>query len=340
MTGDMSNTEFQKDAIRKAAACLQQGLGDEAMRWLHEARGNGAAKDEVARMMLEHILRDHRPDDVTVESPASAIAERLLIRAQSVCAEAQAINSTITAGSLTHVTESSATQRTRDLMEMKADPPSTLEELNRLWLANLGLESVSQLGQDLWILERTSYKRGGYFVEFGATDGISLSNTYLLERRFGWQGICAEPNPRYFSQLAANRLCLVCCECIGPVTGELVDFVFASEYGAMLRDMDKDSHREIRRKYVETGQTGTLITISLHDFLVKHSAPRVIDYLSIDTEGSEFSILKAFPFDKWDVRHITVEHNFTEQRGMIRDLLVSHGYQCLEREWDDWYFRE
>ena len=83
-----------------------------------------------------------------------------------------------------------------------------------------------------------------------------------------------------------------------------------------------------------------LETISLNDFLIQQKAPTVIDYLSIDTEGSEFEILSAFPFESWDVRLLTVEHNFTPLREEIRTLLSSKGYQCVEREWDDWFFRE
>jgi hypothetical protein len=49
--------------------------------------------------------------------------------------------------------------------------------------------SHSQLGQDLWALEKLNWKHGSDFVEFGATDGIFLSNTWLSERSFGWQRI-------------------------------------------------------------------------------------------------------------------------------------------------------
>ena len=62
-----------------------------------------------------------------------------------------------------------------------------------------------------------------------------------------------------------------------------------------------------------------------------------IDYLSIDTEGSEYEILSAFPFEKWNIRLITVEHNFTDKRRLIQSLMTSKGYGCKEIQWDDWY---
>lgn len=80
-----------------------------------------------------------------------------------------------------------------------------------------------------------------------------------------------------------------------------------------------------------------LETISLHDFLIKNNSPKEIDYLSIDTEGSELDILENFPFNKWDIKYITVEHNYTEQRERIFNLLSSNGYIRKEKEWDDWY---
>lgn len=208
------------------------------------------------------------------------------------------------------------------------------------WKAALQGRAVSQLGQELWVLEKLHYKRGGFFVEFGATDGVLLSNTYLLEKEFDWQGICAEPNPHFFSKLKKNRHCVVAEACIGEKTGEKVEFIFADEFGGMARDAAGDMHKEKREAYQCMGQTAELVTISLHDFLLLNNAPRTIDYLSIDTEGSEYSILQAFPFSEWDVRLLTVEHNFTEQRAKIRELLESNGYDCHEEQWDDWYFKK
>lgn len=201
-------------------------------------------------------------------------------------------------------------------------------------------KSMSQLGQDLWVLEKTGYKRNGFFVEFGATDGVLLSNTYLLEKEFAWEGICAEPNLRFFEQLRENRTCRVSNACIGKKSGERVEFVLADAYGGMTRHIQSDMHHIKRQAYLSAGEAVILTTVSLHDFLTQQAAPRTIDYLSIDTEGSEYEILSHFPFANWDIKLITVEHNFGEQREKIRFLLSQFGYSRRKAEWDDWYYKE
>jgi len=197
--------------------------------------------------------------------------------------------------------------------------------------------SPSQLGQDVWVLEKTDFKRGGFFVEFGATDGVLLSNTYMLEKSFGWKGICAEPNPQFFELLRKNRHCQVSNQYIGARTGEEVTFIAASAYGGAETHADMDKHANRRETFRAMGHVLTMTSISLHDFLLEHNAPQTIDYMSIDTEGSELDILAAFPFDKWDVRFLTVEHNFTDRRKDIQALLKKHGYRQYEMKWDDYF---
>src|SRR5262249_24696590 len=84
--------------------------------------------------------------------------------------------------------------------------------------------SHAQFRQDLWVLHETGRKRDGFFVEFGATDGISLSNTYLLERDFGWRGILAEPNPVWHAGLARTRHSRIDHRCVFSHSGARVKF--------------------------------------------------------------------------------------------------------------------
>ena len=213
----------------------------------------------------------------------------------------------------------------------------TEHDSNEDFLDRLKRLSPSQLGQDLWVLEQTSYKRNGFFVEFGATDGILLSNTYLLEKEFGWKGICAEPNPNFFEKLKKNRKCMVSNACIGGKDDVEVNFVFADEFGGIDEITSKGKHGQKLNGYRANNQTGTLKTISLDSFLQQFEAPLDIDYISIDTEGSELDILSHFPFTDWNILCFSVEHNFEPHRADIEDLFLKNGYVKYECEWDDLY---
>ena len=199
--------------------------------------------------------------------------------------------------------------------------------------------SRSQLGQDLWVLEQFGWKQGGYFVEFGATDGVLLSNSWLLEKHFGWRGICAEPNPKLFERLQQNRSCSLSPACVYRSSGERLRFVLADAYGGLEHLGQDDQHVDKRNAYAAVGDLIEVTTTSLMDLLDQQDAPAVIDYLSIDTEGSELAILEGIDWSRYQFRSITVEHNFTEQRQGIQQLLEAQGYQRREAQWDDWYWK-
>ena len=65
--------------------------------------------------------------------------------------------------------------------------------------------SKSELFQETYVLFKNNFKKKGYFVEFGAKDGIDFSNTLILEKKFNWKGILAEPAKIYHSKLKKNR---------------------------------------------------------------------------------------------------------------------------------------
>lgn len=163
--------------------------------------------------------------------------------------------------------------------------PALRWEFANLLVLNL-LKSKSQLVQDLFVLSQTAFRRDGFFVEFGATDGIDLSNIHMLEKEFGWDGILAEPGKIWHSRLTANRNCRIDTGCVWRSTGECLRFnqTVEPEYWTVDEFSSADQHAEIRTR----GETYEVETISLADLLLKHDAPERIDYLSIYTEGSEY----------------------------------------------------
>jgi len=202
-------------------------------------------------------------------------------------------------------------------------------------------KSKSQLGQDLFVLSELDFKKNGFFVEFGATNGIDLSNTYLLETDFEWTGILAEPAKCWQSELKQNRSALIEDLCVWVDSTSTLTFNETSspELSTIASFSSGDSHRQSR----ESGREYSVETISLNDLLIKYNAPHHIDYLSIDTEGSEFLILSALDFEKFSFSVITCEHAYTQKREDIKNLLEAHGYVRKYTElsaFDDWYVRK
>ena len=200
--------------------------------------------------------------------------------------------------------------------------------------------SKSQLGQDLMALALNGFKRNGFFVEFGATNGVNNSNTYLLEKRFGWEGILCEPARFWKGSLIRNRSVQIDFDCVWSKTGENMLFNEAknTELSTLNQFSDSDMHSLARNH----GEKYDVKTISLNDLLTKYDAPFLIDYLSIDTEGSEFEILSNFDFSRYRINFISCEHNFEGNRERIRNLLSINGYERLYEdcsEFDDWYIQ-
>ena len=74
--------------------------------------------------------------------------------------------------------------------------------------------TVSQLGQDALVLWLLNQKTNGYFIEFGAADGVNISNTFILEKDYGWSGILCEPARVYKDRLSSNRKCTIVDKCV------------------------------------------------------------------------------------------------------------------------------
>jgi len=188
---------------------------------------------------------------------------------------------------------------------------------------------VSQIGQDKWICEIYSNKKHGYFLDVGAYNGVTISNTFYLEKELGWTGICVEPLPAAFAELQASRSCICENVCAAPSGGT----VYFHRRGKGSKIVPGPG-----RKTIEC-RAETLAVI-----LARHEAPAAMEYLSLDIEGGELDVLTGFPFDHYSFGAITVEHNayvgpeWQERREKMFTLLTSHGYvRSREVDQDDWY---
>ena len=199
------------------------------------------------------------------------------------------------------------------------------------------LMSQSQILQDLLVAYLFRGKQG-FFCEFGACDGKTMSNTYFLEKELGWSGIVCEPSRKWHEALFALRNCSIDTNCVYEFSEQ--DLLFNETPDGLLSTISSYSNLDILAEARINGEEYAVQTISLEDLLRKHNAPNYIDFLSVDTEGSEWDILKAFDFGSFEFGAIFVEHNYGSNRQKVSDLLIQAGYrQILSKHsrWDDWF---
>jgi hypothetical protein len=182
------------------------------------------------------------------------------------------------------------------------------------------LEWFSQAGQDQVVMSLLNNKTGGYFLDLAANDATHLSNTYILERRFGWTGLCIEPNPIYWENLGF-RECQVVAAVVGSTRMEQVYFRF-----------DAGDHGGIAGTGFDNGpkfKSSSLLryTVTLEEILTRFHAPHQIDYLSLDVEGAEEFIMKNFSFHKYHISIMTTER----PSNSLQQLLIKKGFRKLVR---------
>jgi FkbM family methyltransferase len=202
--------------------------------------------------------------------------------------------------------------------------------------------------QDLFVLYFTNYAEKGFFVEIGAGDGVKISNTYLLEK-LNWQGIIVDP-VNYNSENIKLRKCIKDNRAVYSKSGLKLPFVvvnsiadqaFQAENFSGLLDHFRDDFKTLPNKIINVE------TVSLNDLLNYYNAPNKIDYISIDTEGSEFEIISNFDLDKYDVEIFTIEHNHLNFRKDIIKLLNDRGYFRMPNDtqrgfvagYEDWFIK-
>ncbi|CAE6973493.1 PRX [Symbiodinium sp. CCMP2592] len=195
------------------------------------------------------------------------------------------------------------------------------------------LHSQSQHGEENFIIDTFQWqkKRDGVYVEMGAFDGITYSNTLRLHSCFGWRGILIEGSPRNFARLqlnwpAARPINAVAYNgavCAPPRNH--VTFI-TNQDGAMDADVEHMT-REVKNHYNDTffGEVERIPCKPMSSYL---RGTNHIDFFALDVEGSELEVLLTMDFTEVTVEVFMIEFHWfdPEKSWKIRNLLKSLGY--------------
>jgi len=176
----------------------------------------------------------------------------------------------------------------------------------------------SQFGQDWFISSVLGCPTGGFFIDIAANDAMVLSNTLMLERDFGWKGICLEANREYIYGLA-RRKCQTVLAAIGAPKNTKVEFALRSELGGIIGSGFDNKNKSTKSERVD------LYLVEFAEVLEMLQAPTTIDYMSLDVEGAEGVVMETFPFAKHTIKLMNIERPKKE----LQEMLTSHGYQKL-----------
>ena len=177
-----------------------------------------------------------------------------------------------------------------------------------------------------------------FYVDIGANDGITASNTAHFDLNLGWNGICIEPHPWAFGKLEINRQKSTNLNLCISESEDFVDFLVINGYSEMLSGIQKCYHQNhlerIERELKTHGGTKEIVKIKskpLSKIFNEYNVKKV-DYLSIDTEGSEYEILNSINFDEVDIRVISTENSSQKD---IKQFLKDRGYFFAEMVCND-----
>jgi len=176
-------------------------------------------------------------------------------------------------------------------------------------------------------------KREGFFVEVGANDPCSGSQTWLLEQN-GWRGVLIEPQAALCEKLRRERKKSLVFQvaCSGPEKEGEALLHIAAQDGVSTLEKQIDSHGA---QFIGTER----VKITTLDKILKEAGTSRMDFLSLDVEGHEIEVMRGFDFKKYRPELILIEDG-------VRTLdkhrfLKRQGYQLVKRTClNNWYIPE
>ena len=179
-------------------------------------------------------------------------------------------------------------------------------------------------------------KINGIFIDIGANDGITGSNTWFYEKVLGWKGICFEPSPSIYKRLTQNRQCSCVNACIADKNGvvafrDIIGSAQADMLSGIESNYDPRHIDRIENKLKRTGGSFMLIDVPAYTLnsVLEENKLYHIDFLSLDIEGGELTVLKSIDFNTFYISAITVENNYDSSE--VRTFLESKNFVFIKR---------
>jgi FkbM family methyltransferase len=223
----------------------------------------------------------------------------------------------------------------------RADDPRAISEASGE-PPDIGLyksQDIQDLFLDRWVFRGLE---GGTFIDIGAHDGVTFSNTWFFEKKRGWQGICIEPNPAVYKRLRANRSARALDCCVAGTAGT-VRFQKIAGYSEMLSgiaDRYSAEHKQrIAGEMQQYGGSSEVIEVKARTFgdIVAEAGLSEVTYVSIGTEGGEVDILKAIDFRKIMIHALTVEFG-SQNKASLFALMQGKDFELIKSIGSDLMF--
>ncbi|MFQ5414632.1 MAG: FkbM family methyltransferase [Phycisphaerae bacterium] len=211
----------------------------------------------------------------------------------------------------------------------------------------------AQFGEDRVLWQVFRHRRRGYFIEIGAYDGVTLSNTYFLEQ-MGWHGLLIEPIEP-LCRIAAEarpRSHVVHAACSRRGSTGTTRFTFAQNVPVLSFLRADDAHvQRCLREGAELVDLDVPVT-TVDDILRRQRRERTgtggpwvpnagwrVDVVSIDTEGCELDVLDGFSLERIKPRVLLIENDRAAGEA-IEPHLQRRGYRKFFRlKINDFYVR-
>jgi len=183
----------------------------------------------------------------------------------------------------------------------------------------------------------------GTCVEVGAANGLRGSNTLFFEK-MGWRTLCIEPNPEYFDLVSRTRQEAIRCAC-GSTHGTKVPFtvfdIGKNNIMSSVSGLKPDSRlveEHVSKDLINSSYQIEVEVRTLDSILKDVAFDKHIDFISIDTEGTELDVLKGLDLTHWDISLLVVENNYND--GEIEEYLNTFGY-IKDARWkiNDFYIK-